>query len=221
MRRGGQAKLQEAESSNPCTEDEVSAMAEYLEVTPEDPSVVRDVARMAINAPLPPGWEDISDEATGEAAFKNFESGEVVDQHPLDDYFFELVRRRRAAVRKVSCLCGHVQPSCPQLAATRFMRREGFQSCAHGLHRSNMSRLLGTWDHRRDSALRLLIGSRSRKHREEQMLCKQMSPPPRTYHSGWRLLSSPLRDRKLQPRSSFPCQRRLTAWMRLKPRSDS
>ena len=102
MRRGGKAKLQEAEASNPCTEDEVGAMAEYLEVTPEDPSAVRDVARMAINAPLPPGWEDISDEATGEAAFKNFDSGEVVDQHPLDDYFFELVRRRRAAVRKVS-----------------------------------------------------------------------------------------------------------------------
>jgi hypothetical protein len=61
---------------------------------------------MAINAPLPPGWEDISNEATGEAAFRNLESDEVVDAHPLDDYFFELVKRRRAAAEAVNGVRG-------------------------------------------------------------------------------------------------------------------
>lgn len=102
MIRGGSKQLREAEANNPCTEDEVSDMADYLEIREDDPPQVREVARMAINAPLPPGWEDVSDEANGEAAFRNTGTGDVVDQHPLDDYFFELVRRRRAEFRKAS-----------------------------------------------------------------------------------------------------------------------
>jgi len=53
--------------------------------------------KAAINAPLPPGWEEYLDEQ-GDAAFRNAKLKKDQTEHPLDPYFSELVIRQRTGV---------------------------------------------------------------------------------------------------------------------------
>jgi len=61
-----------------------------------DSVAVKRVARLAVSAPLPPGWTESTDDG-GEPIFKNDSNGNVQEEHPLDGYFIELVRRHRQA----------------------------------------------------------------------------------------------------------------------------
>ena len=94
MERGGRKELEANERENPPTAEEVEAMMDYFEILPGDPAPVQAVASMAVNAPLPEGWEEEQD-ADGDAVFRDPVSGELMAEHPLDSYFRELVARRR------------------------------------------------------------------------------------------------------------------------------
>lgn len=54
-----------------------------------------EIAKAAVNAPLPPEWEEYEDDS-GEVLFFNVVSKKTSEHHPLDAYFLELVRQRRA-----------------------------------------------------------------------------------------------------------------------------
>ena len=97
MHRGGQQEMEKNDSESPPTAEEASAMEEYFEVKADEPNHVREICRMAVNAPLPPGWQEMQD-ADGDAQFKNPATGEMQADHPLDPYFRELLQRRRAGV---------------------------------------------------------------------------------------------------------------------------
>lgn len=54
-----------------------------------------EIAKAAVNAPLPPEWEEFEDDS-GEVLFYNAITKKTSEHHPLDAYFLELVRQRRA-----------------------------------------------------------------------------------------------------------------------------
>jgi centromeric protein E len=94
MHRGGKEELEGLAAKDPPTSEEVQDMAEYLGLEDGDTAAVKRVARLAVSAPLPPGWTETLDEG-GEPTFKNDATGSVQEEHPLDGYFIELVRRGR------------------------------------------------------------------------------------------------------------------------------
>ncbi|KAK9802878.1 hypothetical protein WJX72_011447 [[Myrmecia] bisecta] len=91
MARDGSHMLEENQKHHPPNDEEVEEMARYLGIQPEDPPAVREVARMAVCAPLPPGWEQY--DLDGYDGYRNTGTGEEQEAHPLDDYFAELVRK--------------------------------------------------------------------------------------------------------------------------------
>ncbi|KAA6420807.1 MAG: hypothetical protein FRX49_09196 [Trebouxia sp. A1-2] len=96
MALGGKAALAKADATKPCTDAEVRDMAEYLGIDMDTESDLLDVARMAVAVPTPPGWQQL-DNTEGFAVFRNLETGQEQEAHPLDEYFAELIRRRRLA----------------------------------------------------------------------------------------------------------------------------
>eukprot|EP00242_Pyramimonas_sp_CCMP2087_P000731 CAMPEP_0198231176 /NCGR_PEP_ID=MMETSP1445-20131203/115060_1 /TAXON_ID=36898 /ORGANISM="Pyramimonas sp., Strain CCMP2087" /LENGTH=196 /DNA_ID=CAMNT_0043911771 /DNA_START=110 /DNA_END=700 /DNA_ORIENTATION=- len=82
MARGGTETLLGTEEENPPTPDEVAAMAEYMDIQISEPAEVLDVVRQAVNAPLPPGWEEYLDEQ-GDTAFRNPKLKKSSTEHPL------------------------------------------------------------------------------------------------------------------------------------------
>ncbi|KAG2449345.1 hypothetical protein HYH02_005500 [Chlamydomonas schloesseri] len=94
MEAGGYSQLQAAEAEQPPAPQEVSEMCAYLGVGGGEDAYVVEVARMAISAPLPPGWEEGEDD-DGNPLFSNAVTGETQPSHPLDPYFMELIARRR------------------------------------------------------------------------------------------------------------------------------
>eukprot|EP00976_Prorocentrum_cordatum_P092284 1188863-Prorocentrum_minimum.AAC.5 len=69
MARGGTQILDKAVKDSPPTDDEIEAMAEYMDIKMDEPSEVLAVVRDAVNAPLPPGWEEYLDDQ-GDTAFR-------------------------------------------------------------------------------------------------------------------------------------------------------
>ncbi|KAL0046363.1 hypothetical protein WJX82_010363 [Trebouxia sp. C0006] len=96
MALGGKAAVAKAEATKPCTDAEVRDMAEYLGINMDTETDMLDVARMAVAVPTPPGWQQLNN-ADGFAVFRNVETGQEQEAHPLDEYFAELIRRRRLA----------------------------------------------------------------------------------------------------------------------------
>jgi hypothetical protein len=94
LHRGGKEELEGMAAKDPPTAEEVHDMAEYLGIEDGDTEAVKRVARLAVSAPLPPGWAESTDEG-GEPIFKNDATGSTQEEHPLDGYFIELVRRNR------------------------------------------------------------------------------------------------------------------------------
>lgn len=44
-------------------------MAKYLGIKPSEGPYIQEVARMAINAPLPEGWEEVEEEVEVDGAY--------------------------------------------------------------------------------------------------------------------------------------------------------
>ena len=97
MHRGGRQEMEKNDVESPPTAEEAAAMEGYFEVRSDEPNAVREVCRLAVNAPLPPGWQELQD-ADGDAIFKNPATGDTQPDHPLDPYFRELLQRRRSGV---------------------------------------------------------------------------------------------------------------------------
>lgn len=98
MHRGGKEELQANAAKDPPTDEEVQDMAEYLGIEAGDTEPVKMVGRLAVSAPLPPGWSESTD-AGGEPIFKNDDTGNIQEEHPLDGYFIELLRRHRQGIQ--------------------------------------------------------------------------------------------------------------------------
>ena len=94
MQRRGYQLLKAEEARHPPTDEEIADMADFLEIQEDDCEAVQDVARLAVSAPLPDGWSEAHDE-NGDTVFYNEDTQEEVQDHPLDNFFHELIRRRR------------------------------------------------------------------------------------------------------------------------------
>ena len=98
MALGGSAAIAAAQRSDPPSAADVSAMRDYFGIGVAEPDPIQEVARMAVAAPLPRGWEEV-----WEGPDRHFfrERGgahpeRLQLEHPLDGYFAGLLRRRRA-----------------------------------------------------------------------------------------------------------------------------
>ncbi|GMH39482.1 hypothetical protein BSKO_07380 [Bryopsis sp. KO-2023] len=116
MERGGYTQLLANDQASPPTEEEISGMAAYFGVKPSENAYIREVARMAISAPLPPGWTEVEKEIVEDgvtdtiilfkygdmlvATFRDPDTGKTLNMHPLDQYFGELRDRRRKELKK-------------------------------------------------------------------------------------------------------------------------
>lgn len=49
---------------------QISIMAKYLGIKPSEGPYLQEVARMAISAPLPSGWEEVEEEVEVEGGFQ-------------------------------------------------------------------------------------------------------------------------------------------------------
>ncbi|CAG9466071.1 unnamed protein product [Pedinophyceae sp. YPF-701] len=95
MLKGGAEKLKQAAFKTPPTPLEARDMAQYLGIDPvKEPDLV-DIAKAAVNAPLPPQWQQFEDNNSN-VKYYNSITGVEVSHHPLDGYFLELIRQRRA-----------------------------------------------------------------------------------------------------------------------------
>lgn len=56
-------------NQSPHVLSQVLDMCEYLRIGPNEDPYIRDVACMALSAPLPPGWEEMEDDM-GNLLFK-------------------------------------------------------------------------------------------------------------------------------------------------------
>ncbi|KAF5828929.1 hypothetical protein DUNSADRAFT_16821 [Dunaliella salina] len=120
MESQGNALMQALEKATPPGDKEVADMCEYFRIRSDEDPYVREVARMALSAPLPPGWEEAVDE-TGSLMFRNTSTGVMQPSHPLDVYFNELIARRRTEVdlgRTAAALGDGASPPHTALAAT-------------------------------------------------------------------------------------------------------
>ena len=94
MRKEGEQLLEEKASRSPPTPEETREMARYFGVDPKTEIDLLEIAKAAVNAPLPPEWEEYEDDS-GEVLFYNIITKKTSEHHPLDAYFLELVRQRR------------------------------------------------------------------------------------------------------------------------------
>ena len=95
MLKGGRQLLERSHIENPPTAEEAADMADYFDVDLEEEPHLESCVKMAVGAPLPPGWVE-----TAEGAFKDSE-GRTSESHPLDEYFLELISREQHRKRKV------------------------------------------------------------------------------------------------------------------------
>lgn len=95
MRKEGEQLLEEKASRSPPTPEETREMARYFGIDTKTELDLLEIAKAAVNAPLPPEWEEYEDDS-GEVLFYNIVTKKTSEHHPLDAYFLELVRQRRA-----------------------------------------------------------------------------------------------------------------------------
>ena len=96
MRKEGDLRVAEKEQATPATPAEVVHMCKYLHIDPRREPHLAHVARQAVNAPLPPLWEQYADDESGETVYYSKRTKVTTQQHPLDAYFLELAKRARA-----------------------------------------------------------------------------------------------------------------------------
>eukprot|EP00775_Hariotina_reticulata_P012567 gene12567-12699_t len=99
MDQGGYVQLKKLAAEQPPTEDEIKQMGQYFKIKEDEDKYIWQVAEMALCAPLPPSWQESVELMEGGTTptvwFKNLDSGSKQSEHPLDNYFRELIRRRR------------------------------------------------------------------------------------------------------------------------------
>ena len=84
----------DAAREDPVTPEQVKAMCEYLDVNMFlEPDLI-PIAKRALEAPLPPGWEERQG-PDGEVEYVEKATGEVLEQHPSDEDFQRLVAQER------------------------------------------------------------------------------------------------------------------------------
>jgi len=74
---------------------QVSEMAEYLGIDVMREGYLLPLVKMALQAPLPKGWEVYKDDK-GEPFYSHRRSGKTSYRHPADDYFMKKVQEDRA-----------------------------------------------------------------------------------------------------------------------------
>jgi len=94
MRKEGDQLLEEKALHNPPTPEECREMAKYFGISPREEVYLMPIAKAAVNAPLPPEWEEYEDD-DGEVYFVSKITKKTSEQHPLDGYFFELINQKR------------------------------------------------------------------------------------------------------------------------------
>jgi len=99
MRKEGGEFLERKASESPPTPEETREMARYLGIDPRAEWMLMRIPQAAVNAPLPPHWEEYEDE-DGEVYFYNTKTKKSLEHHPLDAYFLELVRQERLRLKE-------------------------------------------------------------------------------------------------------------------------
>mmetsp|Transcript_5942 Transcript_5942/g.8023 ORF Transcript_5942/g.8023 Transcript_5942/m.8023 type:complete len:496 (+) Transcript_5942:60-1547(+) len=94
MRKEGDQLLEEKAQQNPPTPAECREMAKYFGINPHEEVFLMPIAKAAVNAPLPPEWEEFEDD-DGEVHFVSKITKKTSEHHPLDGYFFELINQKR------------------------------------------------------------------------------------------------------------------------------
>mmetsp|Transcript_24828 Transcript_24828/g.54095 ORF Transcript_24828/g.54095 Transcript_24828/m.54095 type:complete len:509 (-) Transcript_24828:41-1567(-) len=94
MRKEGDQLLEEKAKANPPTPQETREMAKYFGINPKEEIYLMPIAKAAVNAPLPPEWEEFEDD-DGEVYFISKITKKTSEHHPLDGYFFELINQKR------------------------------------------------------------------------------------------------------------------------------
>ena len=97
MLKGGRQQLERSHIGNPPTAEEVTDMAEYFNVDLEEEPYLAECVKMAVGAPLPPGWVELEDGTFQTTDGEKLQS----ESHPLDEYFLELISRQQHRHRKV------------------------------------------------------------------------------------------------------------------------
>mmetsp|Transcript_10007 Transcript_10007/g.33357 ORF Transcript_10007/g.33357 Transcript_10007/m.33357 type:complete len:490 (-) Transcript_10007:59-1528(-) len=81
--------------SSPVTKEEVLEMAQYLGIDVCREGYLLPLAKMALQAPLPKGWDICKDEG-GEPFYFHRRTGVTTYRHPADDYFMKKVMESRS-----------------------------------------------------------------------------------------------------------------------------
>jgi hypothetical protein len=63
-------------------------------VVSQEEVILMPIAKAAVNAPLPPEWDEFEDD-DGEVYFVSKITKKTSEHHPLDGYFFELINQKR------------------------------------------------------------------------------------------------------------------------------
>eukprot|EP01052_Picozoa_sp_SAG31_P043927 SAG31_NODE_7481_length_1678_cov_4.905636_1_plen_81_part_10 len=66
--------------------EELLDFADYMEVDPAVEPFLLAIVAENMNAPLPDGWSECYDEASGQEYYYNRSSSETSWEHPLDQY---------------------------------------------------------------------------------------------------------------------------------------
>ena len=75
-------------------EEKLQEYAEYLGIDPETEEDILWIARRCMNAPLPKGWKEFTDDQ-GQSYFHHEAKQETSWDHPLDSHFKQLVKDTR------------------------------------------------------------------------------------------------------------------------------
>ncbi|RZF47714.1 hypothetical protein LSTR_LSTR005978 [Laodelphax striatellus] len=82
------------ENSQP-SEEEVIQYAKRIGINPDTESYLLSIARQGLMQALPPGWKPVYDDKLKRYYYFNFENGSSRWDHPLDDYYKAIVKKKR------------------------------------------------------------------------------------------------------------------------------
>ena len=90
------------------SESELVEFATYLGMNTNEDDELMWISRYGLTTPLPDGWKPIREIETGEVYYFNFQTGESIWDHPLDEKFKTLYKRESQKRRE-----GKLFKTCP------------------------------------------------------------------------------------------------------------